>query len=372
MPERWRECVRVKLEKKASPKLLPAVQFWLACLYRHGFFHVKAESISLMRCVSMRHSPQRYTPNVPFSVHTHRPLSHTFTIQHPAHSSYNLPRLCRGFARSLNSKSNVVTVRTDSRTLFRVHSFLHTLHALSCCCCCSVRVVVLVPQSCWKTMSGQQSVFHQNLCKSQQIQQNNNKYLQESIKGREKEVLVISCLPPSWLFLVIAAGSVPGRQECRGHAASLRRPSSSLMVVLSLAVLRFVLVMRSSRLWATAPFLPPPPHGLFWAPAFGAMRFLPSLFRGCRRSASSLWSPCHLRRYCILLQVCKGWREEVSRKSGNSKDQAAAQMVQENVCSTDDKAMYTQASMASRSRDTPEQTVSFLYTVPANDLLSLT
>ena len=34
--------------------------------------------------VSLRYSPQRcvYTPSVPFSVRTHRPLSHTFTIQH--------------------------------------------------------------------------------------------------------------------------------------------------------------------------------------------------------------------------------------------------------------------------------------------------
>ena len=65
------------------------------------------------------------------------------------------------------------------------------------------------------------------------------------------------------------------------------------MVASSLAVLRFILVVRISPLLVTA--LPP----LFLGPAFWAVRFLPSLFRGCRRRASSVWtllSPCGRRR----------------------------------------------------------------------------
>ena len=60
------------------------------------------------------------------------------------------------------------------------------------------------------------------------------------------------------------------------------------MVASSLAVLRLVLVVRSSPLLATA--LPP----VFLGPAFWAVLFLPSLFRGCRRRASSVWTPLAL------------------------------------------------------------------------------
>ena len=60
------------------------------------------------------------------------------------------------------------------------------------------------------------------------------------------------------------------------------------MVASSLAVLRLVLVVRSSPLLATA--LPP----VFLGPAFWAVLFLRSLFRGCRRRASSVWTPLAL------------------------------------------------------------------------------
>ena len=73
------------------------------------------------------------------------------------------------------------------------------------------------------------------------------------------------------------------------------------MVASSLVVLRFILVVRSSPLFATA--LPP----LFLRPAFWAVRFLPSLFRGCRRRASSVWTPlssCGHRRVVGDVPLC--------------------------------------------------------------------
>ena len=72
------------------------------------------------------------------------------------------------------------------------------------------------------------------------------------------------------------------------------------MVASSLAVLRFILVVRSSPLLANA--LPP----VFLGPSFWAVRFLPSLLRGCRRRASSVWTPLALS--CCGRRRVVGWR----------------------------------------------------------------
>ena len=84
-------------------------------------------------------------------------------------------------------------------------------------------------------------------------------------REREKEKCLLQvCLPPCWLVLVKTAGraSGPGRQDCGHREASLRPPSSlscdGRLIIESLAVLRLVLVVRSSPLLATA--LPP----VFW------------------------------------------------------------------------------------------------------------
>ena len=71
-------------------------------------------------------------------------------------------------------------------------------------------------------------------------------------------------------------------------------PSSSRDGRLIVAVLLFILVVRSSPLLTTA--LP----SLFLGPAFWAVRFLPSLFRGCQRRASFCGLPCHLAAVVVL------------------------------------------------------------------------
>ena len=70
-----------------------------------------------------------------------RKEKHCLIMQH--HAQPGAVQRCRCSARALNSSSNIVTIHTDSRTLFRVHSFLHTPHALSSsCCCCSCSVLL--------------------------------------------------------------------------------------------------------------------------------------------------------------------------------------------------------------------------------------
>ena len=120
----------------------------------------------------------------------------------------------------------------------------------------------------------------------------------------------------------MAAWRASGRQDCRRRVSS--SPSSScdgrlvvgdvvhpilprrlVVVVLLLAMLRFALVVRSSRLWATT--LSP----LLWGPAsaspllFRAVRFSSSLFRGCRRLGELVVAV--LRRVVAGLAIVLEW-----------------------------------------------------------------